>query len=58
MAKARALVEKAQVKGCFADADKRTALATLESDLRALLSGPPNERLVHRCQKGRLTVDE
>lgn len=58
MAKARAMVEKAQVKGCFADADQRTALATLENDLRALLNGPPNERLVHRCQKGRLTADE
>ena len=59
MAKARALVQdKPALKGCGSDSGARAAIARLESDLMPLLPGAPNERIVYRCQKGRLTPAE
>ena len=55
MDKARALVKDMSVKGCGADSDRLARISALRSDLSALLPAQPNERLVYRCQKGRLT---
>lgn len=55
MDKVRALVTAGGVGGCSTDPARRTALATLQSDISAILPAQPNERLVHHCQKGRLT---
>lgn len=58
MDKARALLktgsDKGSAKGCGADADRLGRIATLQSDLTALLPAQPNERIVYHCQKGRL----
>lgn len=56
MGRLRALVAQAKVEGCSADPASRTAIASLQSDIRSLLPAQPNERLVHHCQKGRLAA--
>ena len=54
MDKARALLKDGPIKGCSSDSTMLTRIATLQSDLAALLPPQPNERLVYHCQKGRL----
>ena len=58
MDKARALLKdetgKGPIKGCGTDSDRLARIATLQSDLTALLPAQPNERIVYHCQKGRL----
>lgn len=54
MGKARALLKDKPVKGCSSDPDRLTGVASLQSDLAALLPAQPNERIVYHCQKGRL----
>ncbi|MCP1471198.1 hypothetical protein J3E64_002902 [Sphingobium sp. OAS761] len=54
MDKIRALAKDKETKGCGADTDRLTRIAGLESDIGALLTAQPNERIVYHCQKGRL----
>ncbi|MDI1294362.1 MAG: serine protease, partial [bacterium] len=54
MDKARALLKDKPIKGCASDPAMLGRIATLQSDLSALLPAQPNERLVYHCQKGRL----
>lgn len=58
MAKIRALAKDGPIKGCGGDSDRLGRIATLQTDLRALLPPQPNERLVYHCQKGRLSPAE
>ncbi len=58
MDKARALVTATKAGRCSTDPAQRTALATLQSDIISMLPAQPNERLIHHCQKGRLTPAE
>lgn len=55
MAKARELLREQPVRGCRNDPEMLGRIASLQSNLSALLPAQPNERLVYRCQKGRLT---
>lgn len=54
MAKARALVKDGPIHTCGSDPGLQSKIAALKTDLGALLPAQPNERLVYRCQKGRL----
>jgi hypothetical protein len=58
MDKLRALVKdgagKPPVKGCGADAEHLSRIASIGTDMAALLPAQPNERLIYHCQKGRL----
>ncbi|MBH1993029.1 MAG: trypsin-like peptidase domain-containing protein [Sphingomonadaceae bacterium] len=54
MDKARALLKDKPVQGCGGDPDSLARIATLQSDLTALVPAQPNERIVYHCQKGRL----
>ncbi|OAN55625.1 S1C family serine protease [Sphingobium sp. TCM1] len=54
MGKARALLRDGPIKGCGADSGRLARIATLQSDMTALLPPQPNERIVYHCQKGRL----
>ena len=54
MDKVRALTKGKAFKGCGGDADLLTRVASLRSDVSALLPAQPNERIVYHCQKGRL----
>ncbi|MCI4590256.1 serine protease [Sphingobium sp. BYY-5] len=54
MDKARALLKDKPVKGCGTNPDLLARIATLQSDLAALLPAQPNERIVYHCQKGQL----
>lgn len=47
--KARALRERINWSGCTADPQRLTALAQLQTDIKAMLPAQPNERLVYRC---------
>ncbi|MEQ6332010.1 serine protease [Sphingobium sp. MK2] len=58
MAKARALLGDKPFPGCGADPDALARIATLQSELSALLPAAPNERIVYHCQKGRLAPAE
>ncbi|MET0370941.1 MAG: serine protease [Sphingobium sp.] len=58
MAKARALQKDGPPKTCGTDPEALAAGARLQADLLPLLATPPNERLVYRCQKGRLAPPE
>lgn len=55
MAKARALLNDGPIKGCGSDSALLAKIASLQTDLGALLPAQPNERIVYHCQKGRLT---
>lgn len=55
MAKARALLKDGPIRSCGSDPALQSRIASLQSDLSALLPAQPNERLVYHCQKGRLT---
>ncbi len=55
MDKVHALLKDKPIRGCGNDPDLLARIAALRSDLAALLPAQPNERLVYRCQKGRLT---
>ncbi|WP_375197868.1 S1C family serine protease [Sphingobium sp.] len=54
MAKARALLRNGPIKGCGNDSALLAKIASLQTDLTALLPAQPNERIVYHCQKGRL----
>lgn len=54
MDKARALLKDGPIKECGNNPDLLARIASLRSDLAALLPAQPNERLVYRCRKGRL----
>lgn len=54
MDKARALLNERPIRGCGADSALLARIASLRSDVTALLPPQPNERLVYHCQKGRL----
>jgi hypothetical protein len=58
MEKARALLKTGPIKGCGSDAALLGRIATLQTELAALLPAQPNERLVYHCQKGRLTPSD
>lgn len=53
MEKVRALTKDKAFKGC-GGGDLLTRIASLRSDVSALLPAQPNERIVYHCQKGRL----
>lgn len=55
MEKVRALLKNGPVKGCGSDSTLLAKVASLQTDLAALLPPQPNERLVYHCQKGRLS---
>ena len=52
MDKARVAQAKLTLASCTGDPDLIGRLGQQQSDIRALLIGPPNERLVYRCGKG------
>lgn len=54
MDKVRALLKDGPSKGCTSDDGAQRKIATLQSDIMAILPGQPNERLVYHCQKGLL----
>jgi hypothetical protein len=54
MDKARALLKDKPIKGCGSESDLLSRIATLQTDVTALLPAQPNERIVYHCQKGRL----
>ncbi|MDE0946698.1 MAG: serine protease [Sphingobium sp.] len=54
MTKARALLGDTPFPECSAEPEALARIATLQSDLTALLPAQPNERIVYHCQKGRL----
>ncbi|NIJ15117.1 S1C family serine protease [Sphingobium vermicomposti] len=58
MEKARALSKDVPAKGCGANPDRLASIASLRSDLSALLPAQPNERLVYHCRKGRLAPSD
>ena len=57
MAKARAL-QNGPIKGCGSDSALLAKIASVQSDLTALLPAQPNERIVYHCQKGRLAPSD
>lgn len=54
MDKARALLKGDPAQACGGEPDRLARIATLQSDLTALVPAQPNERIVYHCQKGRL----
>ncbi|HUD93396.1 serine protease [Sphingobium sp.] len=54
MDKVRGLLKDKPAKGCGSDSDLLARIATLQSDMTALLPAQPNERIIYHCQKGRL----
>ena len=58
MANARALLKDGPAQTCSSDSAFLTRIAALRSDVAALLPPQPNEKLVYRCQKGRLAPSE
>jgi len=54
MAKARALLKNGPIRRCGSDSALLAKIASLQTDLAALLPAQPNERIVYHCQKGRL----
>jgi hypothetical protein len=42
------------IRGCGSDSALLAKIASLQTDLAALLPAQPNERIVYNCQKGRL----
>ncbi len=54
MDKARELTRDKPAPACSKEPDSLAAEARLQSDLSAIVSAQPNERIVYRCQKGRL----
>ena len=57
-AEKRALLGDTPFPGCSAEPEALARIATLQSDLTALLPAQPNERIVYHCQKGRLAPAE
>ena len=55
MDKARATLKDGAIKACGTDPDLLARIASLRTDLAALLPAQPNERLVYHCRKGRLS---
>ena len=58
MEKARTLSKDAPARGCGTNPDRLASIASLRSDLSALLPAQPNERLVYHCRKGRLAPSD
>lgn len=58
MEKVRALLKAGPVRGCGNDSARLARIASLQTELSALLPAQPNERLVYHCQKGRLAPSE
>ncbi|WP_340264869.1 S1C family serine protease [Sphingobium mellinum] len=54
MDKVRELVKDRPIRTCGTDQALQSKIASLKSDLGALLPAQPNERLVYHCGKGRL----
>lgn len=54
MDKARDLLKAVPARSCGSDSALLSKIASLRSDIAALLPAQPNERLVYHCQKGRL----
>ena len=58
MDKVRALAKDGPIRSCGEDGALQAKIASLQSNLAALLPAQPNERLVYHCQKGRLTPSD
>lgn len=51
MAQASSIKAKSTIKGCTADQTALTALAQAQSQIQAILSTQPNERLIYQCAR-------